>query len=181
LEEGAVALEVELRVLEQRLVLRHLALGLRKLHLEWARVDLGEQGASLDDLPFLESDPHELAVDARLDDDDVARRDGAERVDVDVDAALARRDGHYREGAGRGIAPSTEAPAGTWRACAGHGCRRIWLPARPVPVAGAGRDERCDRNDPEPAAPPGWTRLGRGRRHGFGRCFGGGHRFRKVR
>ena len=64
--------------------------GLRQLHLERPRIDLGEQVAGLDDLPFLERDAHQLAVDARLDDDDVARRHGAERVEVDVDAALAR-------------------------------------------------------------------------------------------
>jgi hypothetical protein len=41
-EQRLVALEVDLRVGEQRLVLRHLALRLAELHLERARVDVGE-------------------------------------------------------------------------------------------------------------------------------------------
>ena len=54
-EQRPVALEVDLRVLEQRLVLGHLADGLRQLHLERPRIDLGEQVAGLDDLPFAET------------------------------------------------------------------------------------------------------------------------------
>ena len=63
-EQRAVALEVDLRVLEQRLILGHLAARLRQLDLEGTRVDLGEQVAGLDELAFAKGDAHELAVDA---------------------------------------------------------------------------------------------------------------------
>ena len=42
-EQRAIALEVDLRVVEQRLVLGELAAGLRELHLERTRIDLGEE------------------------------------------------------------------------------------------------------------------------------------------
>ena len=51
-EQRTVALEVELRVLEQRLILGHLALRLRQLDLERAGIDLGKELARLDDLAF---------------------------------------------------------------------------------------------------------------------------------
>ena len=54
LEQHAVALEVGLRVFQQRLVARHLAFGLRQLHLVGTRVDFGEQFALFDHLAFAE-------------------------------------------------------------------------------------------------------------------------------
>ena len=87
-EERAIALEVELGVLEQRLILRQLSLCLSELHFERSRVDLGEQFARLDELALAKRHLHELAVDARANSHHVAWRDGPERAQVDIDAAL---------------------------------------------------------------------------------------------
>ena len=66
-EQRAVALEVQARVLEQRLVARELPGGQRELDLERPRIDLGEEVARLDHLALLEGDAHDLAVDAAAD------------------------------------------------------------------------------------------------------------------
>ena len=55
------------------------------------RVDLGEEVALLDHLPFLEADLHQLARDLRLDGDGGERRHGAERVDRNRHVAGRRR------------------------------------------------------------------------------------------
>jgi len=60
LDQQAVAREIELRVLEQGLVARQLPVGLLELHLERARIDLGQEIAGADKLPFLESQTHQL-------------------------------------------------------------------------------------------------------------------------
>src|SRR5207244_2989288 len=73
-----VSLECGLRVLEQGLVACQLSVGLRELQLERARIDLGQEIAGADKLPFLESQTHQLPVDAALDRDGVDRRDRAE-------------------------------------------------------------------------------------------------------
>ena len=65
-EQRAVALEVDARVLEQRLVARELPFGLRELHLERPRVDLGEQSPAFTIWPSSKCTRMQLAVDARL-------------------------------------------------------------------------------------------------------------------
>ena len=139
-EERAVALEVELRVPQQCLVLGHLPRGLRQLHLEGTWVDLGQQVAGLHDLPLLERDAHQLAVDARLDDDHVARRDRAECVDVDVDAAFPRGSRNHGNGAGGRVGPAAASR------------RRIRCLGRPVPTPGTHGSEQRNGREPRPAA-----------------------------
>jgi len=105
--ERPIALEVDARVAEQRLVARQLALRLRQLHLERTRIDLREQVAGPDPLPFLEQDLRQLAVHARVDRHHVERGDGAEPGEIDghVGRPSRRRDHGYRShppGLGRG-------------------------------------------------------------------------------
>src|SRR5207249_5627125 len=58
-------LEIEPGVVEQRLIALQLAFELGQLRLERARVDLGEQVSAADDLPLLEMDADQLAVDRK--------------------------------------------------------------------------------------------------------------------
>ena len=64
LEQRAIAFHVDLRVLQQRLVARHLAFGRGELRLEGAWIDFREKIARAHDLAFREKHPHELPVDA---------------------------------------------------------------------------------------------------------------------
>ena len=67
----AVAREIELGVGEIGLVLRFLGHGLVERRLERSRVDLGQKIALLDHLAFIKRDLHDLAVDARADENGV--------------------------------------------------------------------------------------------------------------
>jgi hypothetical protein len=96
LDQHAVAREIELRVLQQGLVARQLSLGLLELHLERARIDLGQEIAGADKLPFLESQTHQLPVDAALDRDGVDRSDRAETGEIETDVARPDRRGRHR-------------------------------------------------------------------------------------
>jgi len=88
-DEHAVALEVEPRVLERRHVAGELALRLRELRLEGAGVDLRKQLALAHELALAEERLQKLAVDAAADGDGVERRDGAERGEGDGQVAGA--------------------------------------------------------------------------------------------
>ena len=86
LEQLLVALEVDLRVVEQRLVLRQRGLRRLELHLVRPRIDLGQHLARLDEVAFLKVDLHQLAVDARLDRHRVERGHVAEALQIDGNA-----------------------------------------------------------------------------------------------
>ena len=87
---------VELGVRQQRLVAGELAFRLGELHLEGARVDLGEQVALLHDLAFLEQHPHELPFHTASDSGGPERRHRPEPIEVHVDIAGLRRRRHHR-------------------------------------------------------------------------------------
>ncbi len=95
-EQIAIAREIELRVLQRRLVLGSLAFGLGQLDLEGTRIDLREQIALLNDLPLLERDVDQLAVDAASDRHGVQRGRGPEPGQVDAHLAAPRGSGHDR-------------------------------------------------------------------------------------
>ena len=84
-----VARHVDLRLRKQALIAGQLAFELGLLKLVGPRVDLREEIAFLDHLPFGESHFGELAVDLGLHGDGRDRRHGAERVDDDANIALA--------------------------------------------------------------------------------------------
>jgi hypothetical protein len=84
-----VSLQVDLRVLQQRPVLLHGALGLLQSDFVRPGIDHRQQVALLDDLTLGELDLHELAEDLRLDRDGRERRHRAERTQHDGDVALA--------------------------------------------------------------------------------------------
>ena len=110
LEQRAIALDVDPRVLEQRLVARALAVRERQLHLERAGVDLRQEVARLHHLALLEHHLHQLAVDAAPDDDGVDGRHGAEREEVDVERALPDRARRRPASDGAPHRPSRPAP-----------------------------------------------------------------------
>ena len=89
--ERLVTRKVGLGLVEQRRILGELRLRQRQRRLIGTRVDLGEEVALLDHLPFLEADLHQPAGDLGLDGDRGERRHGAERVDRDRHVADRRR------------------------------------------------------------------------------------------
>jgi len=135
-EQCPITLKVDLRIAEQRLVLRHLALRLLEHHLEGARIDLGEHVAGFDDLSFGERDPHQLPIHAGPHGDRIARRHRAECIEVDVDAPLTGGHRNDRRRARRGVA------------AAPFPRRRFSASRRPVPDAGDCGDEEHDRDEP---------------------------------
>src|SRR5262249_13815083 len=110
-EQSPVSFQVELRVLEERLVLGELPLRLRQLHLKGSRIDLGQELASLHELTLLERHAHQLTVDARAYRDHIAGGHRPERIEINVDAALRHRGRYYRQGFGVGIKAAFSAPS----------------------------------------------------------------------
>lgn len=96
-EQHRVALDVGARIGNQRLVLRHLSFGLRELHLERTRIDLGEHVTGLHHLSLAECDPHQLAVDARAHDRRVRRCHRTERAQEDIHRPRLRFFGDHRQ------------------------------------------------------------------------------------
>ena len=88
--QSLIALEVGLRLRQQPLIVGELAFGLGLGDFIGARVDLRQEVALVDQLPFGESDVGQLAADLGLHGDGGERGHGAERVDHDAD--IARRD-----------------------------------------------------------------------------------------
>ena len=93
-----VAYEVDLRLRQQALIVGELAFELRLQKLVGPRIDLRQEIALLDQLPFGEPDLQELAVDLRLHGNGGDRGDGAQRVDDDPDVALSDCCGTHRLG-----------------------------------------------------------------------------------
>ena len=139
-EQLAVASEVDLRVLELRLVARELALGLRQLRREGPGVDLGEEVSLVHELALLEGHPDQLAVDAALHRDGVEGEHRAEPGQVHRHVAFSRRRRHH----GHARADRLAGRLGGGR-----------LPARPGGaqlVGGPGEEE--EGHEPGPAAGP---------------------------
>src|SRR6202011_5992064 len=71
LSEARDALEINVRIVELRLVLGQDGLRLMQRRQEWPRVDVRQLVAGVDQLAFREDDVADLAADARLDGDAV--------------------------------------------------------------------------------------------------------------
>src|SRR5262249_36316834 len=82
-EEQLEALEVDFCVFARSLILGKLSFCLFELDLKRTRIDFGEQFALLDELAFLESDIHELALNAIANRDSVQRSDCSEAIKED--------------------------------------------------------------------------------------------------
>lgn len=89
------------------LVLQQGAFGLEQGVLVGARVDLGQQVASFDHLPFFEIDFDQLTANAAAHVDGIQRRDGAQRLVVQREVALDRRSHSHRNRPGRTAEPWT--------------------------------------------------------------------------
>ncbi len=90
-QQPLIALEVRLRLRQQPLIVRKLALGLGLGNFIGARIDLRQEVALVDQLPFGEFDVDQLAADLGLHGDGGERGDCAERVDDDADIARRNR------------------------------------------------------------------------------------------
>ena len=98
-QQDPVTLQVHIGVVEQRHVLRHLALAGLELHLEGPGVDLDQEIALMHDLPLFERHLVDLPIDSRPDCDGIERGNRTQAVEVDVHVALARVGDYDRYGA----------------------------------------------------------------------------------
>ena len=98
--EVAITLDVDLGVLQLGLVLHQRALGLEQGVLVAARVDLGQQVAGLDHLPFLKGDLHQLAAYPAAHIDGVERRHRPQGLVVNREVPQHRRRHAHRHRAG---------------------------------------------------------------------------------
>ena len=165
-EQRSIALEIDLRVLQLRLVTGHLPVGLGQHHFERARIDLRQQVARLDVLTFAEGDGQQLSVDTGAYHHHVARCHGPQCVDVHGDSAFAGGSGNHGDGARIRVALAARG--------LGRICRSA---AEPEPGGDCRGDHQHDDGDPPPMARAG-IRSGQGRLFidlFHGRCapFGG--------
>src|SRR4029450_3431395 len=128
-QQRTIALEIDLGIREKRLVLGHLPLCVRQLYLERPRIDLGQQIALLHGVALAESQANKLTIDTASHDDHVARRDGTEAVEVDIDAAFFRRRGDDRQRAPCLVGPAASALRRRGRSPGAPGARRARPPA----------------------------------------------------
>ena len=140
LAQRQIAVEIALRLGEQRLVLGQLALRLRERGLVGSRIDLGEEVALLDDLAFVEPQLLQLARDLGADGHGLEGRDGAERVDGD--RHVAERDSGDSNGLRR---RSGAAGVRALRRRRGAGLTLLDL----LPGEHRGRGQDDDQRDPE--------------------------------
>ena len=96
--EPVIAVDVEARVGERRLVLRLLGDRLIVLRLIDARIDLGEHIAALDVLAFLEMHLDDLPADLRAHRDGIERAGIADRIEIDRHVRDAGARGQHRRG-----------------------------------------------------------------------------------
>ena len=156
-KEKCVALEVDLYVVELRLVFGELAFSLLEHHLVGAGIDFNERVACVNELALSKVHFNDLAVDAAANGYGVESRNGTEANEIDGKVALLRRSNHDRNGHSRGACAPFSLPAGAWSGC----CARFARGVSAVIPDAYGDDSEDDNPEP-PAA------LGLG-----GRCRGG--------
>jgi hypothetical protein len=81
-------------------VLRELSLGLLKLDLKRARIDLREKISLVDELAFLEKDSGELAINAASNGNRVEGGNRPKSIEINGQIALLRRSNHHRHDQG---------------------------------------------------------------------------------
>ena len=140
-DESVVALQVDLGVIQGRLVFGELRLRLFKRHLIRTRIDLGEEITFFDVLALGECDTHQIAVDLGLDRNHRQRRHRPEPVQRDRHIALLR--GRYSDRSG----------AGGHRAPAAALARRR-LMRKPRQIDHRRGDDRRQNQDPQQHAQP---------------------------
>ncbi len=106
LHQRLVSIQIEVRVLEQRLIVDQLSFGLLQLHFIRPRIDLHQQVALMNDLPLFELHFHELPVHPALHRDGVDGRYRAQAGYEHLDAASRRTRCHYLRHAAAPAAPS---------------------------------------------------------------------------
>ncbi|OIQ66533.1 hypothetical protein GALL_518950 [mine drainage metagenome] len=101
LAELDIALQIQIDICQIGLILLLLGLGLIERRLVWARIDLGEQIALIDQLAFLEGNLVNLAVDTGAHHDGVERLNSAQSGQIDRKVGFLDRGDGYPDRAGR--------------------------------------------------------------------------------
>src|SRR5882724_5187007 len=89
--ENFVAVQIDARLSQERLVAGPLSLRLQQCRLKRAHVDLGERVAFMDDLTFVIEHLHQLPIHAGMDSDSIKWGDCTEPGQVDAYIAFLRR------------------------------------------------------------------------------------------
>ncbi|OIQ80319.1 hypothetical protein GALL_379250 [mine drainage metagenome] len=105
-QQRGIAIQIHLDVVQSGFVLGELGRHLRQLGFVRPRIDFRQQVARSDGLTLAKIDLHELAVDAGLDGDGIARRDRADRLQVDIDISCRGHGRQHRHRARLGIGGS---------------------------------------------------------------------------
>ena len=147
LREAGDALEIGVRVVELRLVLGQVGLGLMQRRQEWPGVDVRQFVAGVDKLPLREDDVADLAAHARFDSHAVEGLNRAEPGHIDRYVLGFGLCGLYAENCSGGRR--------RWRA--GGGC--LVMDGGVSAIAGAAK-KRQDHDDPQPMIL--WSRQGDG-------------------
>ncbi len=144
---SCVALQIDLGVGQQSLIVRERGLRHIELHLVRTRIDLGQHLALFHQIAFVEADLHQLAVHARFDSDRIEGGDISQIVQHHGDAG-ARDLGHdhrYRtDRSGAPATPSTSAAAGAF-----GGSYRV--AGVPDGVSGHGGNQQQEKNPDQSA------------------------------
>ena len=156
-EQRGVAIQIDLRIRQQRFVAGQRAFVLGELRLVRTRIDLGQRVALFHHLAFLEIHLEQIAGHLRGDGDAAQRRDRAQRIERDVDVTvgdLRHTHGHWRAGCSTAGAatPGTRAAALTLLPLTVFRC------VARQPVAAGRQQRRHDDNDDYGALGTAWAR-----------------------
>ncbi len=155
LDQRLVSIQIEVRVLEQRLIVDELTFRLLQLHFIRPRIDLLQQIALMNDLPLFEQHLHQLPGDAGIHGDGVNGRHRAQTRNENLDVALRGSRRHHLR---RTSAPAAPSPASALRrALPGRvAARQKGLQLRPLPIADP--RQRQQHQPPDPTATGGRLR-----------------------
>ncbi|MNS87066.1 hypothetical protein D3C72_1209950 [compost metagenome] len=150
--QTGITLDIHLGVFQLRLILQQGAFGLEQGVLVRTRVNFGQQVASLDHLPFLEIDLHQLTADATAHVDGVQRSDRAQRLVVQREITLDRRGYPHRNRPGSTAEPWTH--SARLAGVPGHGFlprTLFWRSTARPEFPAQGGDDQQDKQAEQPA------------------------------
>ena len=151
--QPAIALEVDLGVLQLRLVLQQGALGLEQGVLVGPRIDLRQQVAGLDHLPFLEVDLDQFSRHPAAHIDGVQRGHRTQGLVVQREIPLGHRQHPHRDRPAGATEAGTQATAAAGMPGGGFLLRRLLVSAAGWPEYPAqASDQQQDKQAEQPAA-----------------------------
>ncbi len=108
--QAAIALDIDLSILQLCLILQQGAFGLEQGVLVRTRIDLGQQVARLDHLPFFERNLDQFTANTTAHVNGVQRGHGAQRLVIQREIAFDRRRHAHRHRPARPAEPRTHPP-----------------------------------------------------------------------